>query len=156
MVHTFTCYLLIVILSTMSSSGNMSGLLSCLLSSFFSYLYYVSFLSARLLSPFILLCLLFCLFYFCFRLHSLIKFEVMWLITLFGNNDAWCIWLTPVLIDLGLSFCLSNHFINVLLGLICISVLSAPCIVISQYLSLVQWVIYYKSMTFIMLSMKSS
>ena len=90
------------------------------------------------------------------RLHFLIKFEIMWWITSFSNNDALYIWLTLVLIDLGLSFYFSNHFINILLGLICISISSALCIVISWYSLSVQCVMYCKSIAFIMLRIKSS
>ena len=90
-----------------------------------------------------------------FHISFIIKFEVQCWFP-FGNNEACCIRLTLVLIDFALFFCFINCFVNVLLGLICISILSALCIVISQYLLLVQWVMYCKSITFIMLSMKSS
>ena len=146
-VHTFTYYLLIVILPTVSSSGNLSCLSACLLSSFIfhpSCLHYLPcHLSLSSSSVFILLS-------FCFHISFLIRFDVLWW-TPFSNNDACCIWLTLVLIEFALFFCFSNHFINVLLGLMCISVLSALCIVISRYSSLVQWVIYCKSITFIIL-----
>ena len=130
----------------------MSCLFACLSSFFIFHLSYMSSLftmSSLLSSSCIIIHLVI------FHTSFVIKFEV-WCYIPFSNNEACCIQLTLVLIDFALSFCFINCFINVLLGLMCISVLSALCIVISQYLSSVQWVIYCKSMTFIMLSMKSS
>ena len=128
MVHTFTYYLLIVILPTVLSSGNLSCLSVCHLSLFFFHLSCISLLftmSSFLSSVFVLLS-------FCFYILFLIKFDV-WYWAPLGNNDACCIRLMLVLIEFVLFFCFNNHFVNVLLSLICISVLSAPCIVISRY-----------------------
>ena len=134
MVHTFTYYLLIVIISTCHLLGICHVFLhvSCLPCSFMhpACLHYL---------PCHLSCHNHQSSFSChsnFLFHSLIKFEV-WYWFPFSNNDACCIKLTPVLIDFALFFCFINRFINVLLGLMCISVSSALCIVISQYLSLI-------------------
>ena len=136
-------------------SSHLSSVIVPLLSVLWCLLYYLLYLPVYyLLSYFIVFFIIF--FQSVFGLHPLIKFEVSWWLPLFGNNNAWCIWLTPILIDIGLSFYLSNHFIKVLLSLICISILSASCIVISWYSLSVQCVTYCKSITFIILRIKSS
>ena len=116
----------------------MSFLLSSLLSSFFSSL--LSFYS----------CLSF------FSIYLLIRFAVLYIMTLFINIVACLIYTTPVLIEFSLSFCFNKCFHNVLLGTMWISVSPASCIIISWYPSLVQWIIYCISIAFIIATMSLS
>ena len=121
-------YLLVLIYYSVNNVSHSSHIyiLSIYSNSIYCIIFWELVLSLCLSSVFILLLSVLCVFFISvLRLHSLIKFKVMWWLTLFGNNDAWCIWLTPVLIVLDLSFCFNNSFVNILLGLICISILSA-------------------------------
>ena len=99
----------------------MSCLSTCLLSCFIFHLSCMSslFTMSSLLS---LSCIIIHLVIF--HTSFVIKFEVRCCI-LFGNNESCCIWLTPVLIEFVLFFSFNNHFVNILLSLICINISSA-------------------------------
>ena len=98
-------------------SSHLSSVIIPLLLVLWCLLYYLLYLPVYyLLSYSVVFFIVF--FNFVIRLHCLIKFEITWWLPLFGNNNAWCIWLTPVLIDFGLSFCFCKCLVRDLLGTI--------------------------------------